>query len=292
MKFAVTIHQSNNLKKLSEAGADIFLIGNSAVANRLTASFDEDEIVEMVNEIHNYQKEVYLLTNIIAHQTDLASLRNYLSLAKENNVDGIIYGDLAVYNIAKELDIIDKLIYNPETLNTNYYDAVFWKRKGIKGLIIAKEITYNDIVSIANNADLEIGMIGHGHLNMFHSRRPLIENFMKYNEKEYEAYIENRNLRLVEEIRDESYPIFQDHHGTHIFREKAMMSFEEISQLQNGVDLFIIDSIFKSDQYTVDVLKDYNRIIDNDIQVDDIVEKYKSNHDTGFLHKKTVYDKY
>ena len=33
MKFAVTIHQRENIKMLAEAGTDIFLIGNSAVAN-------------------------------------------------------------------------------------------------------------------------------------------------------------------------------------------------------------------------------------------------------------------
>ena len=97
----------------------------------------------------------------------------------------------------------NKLIYHPETLNTNYYDPQFWENKGIKGLTISKEITLDDIKEIAETSEIEISLIGHGHLNMFHSRRPLIENFFKYTKSEYDNITDNRNLRIIEEIRNE-----------------------------------------------------------------------------------------
>ncbi len=295
MKLAVTPYRVEDIKELSEAGADIFIIGNTKFANRLASSFSLEEIAEANKVIKSLDKEIYLNLNLIIHNDDLKMVEDFLSFTKSLNIDGIIFGDLGVYQMAKKLGIIAKLIYNPETLNTNYYDAVFWERKQIKGLTISKEITLEDIKEIAEKSNIEISLVGHGYLNMFHSKRPLIENFFKYTNKEYEEYINNRNLRLVEEIRDESYPIFQDEHGTHIFRAKAMQSFNEVNQLKQIIDVFIIDGILKDYPYLLKTLKNYKTLLtvkDYEDKVKEYTKQYEKDHDSGFLYKKTVYVKY
>jgi len=291
MKLAVTPIGVNGIKKLSESGADIFLVGNSSFANRLVHSFSTLEIKDANNLIKSLNKEIYIVMNMIVHNSNMKSLQEFLEFIKELDVDGIIFGDLAVYQLAKKLGVEDKLVYNPETLNTNYYDPIFWSRQGIKGLTISKEITLDDIKQISKGKTLEISLVGHGHLNMFHSRRPLIENYFKYTNREYEDYIENRNLKVVEEIRNESYPIFQDNQGTHIFRDKSVESFKEISILSSCLDVFIIDGIFKDNLYLVKTLKYYKGILDNSVNSDEVSKLYEGDHDSGFLYKKTVYDK-
>lgn len=294
MKLAVQPFHLSNIKQLSNQGADVFIIGNDKYANRLVNSFSELEIKEASELIKSLNKELYISMNLIMHNNDIDNVETFLDELKEQNVSGIIFGDLGLYNIAKRKNLQHLLIYNPETLNTNKYDKVFWSTKGIKGIIISKEITLHDIHEIAENKKIDIGLIGHGHLNMFHSRRPLISNFFKYNEKESKEYIKNRNLRLVEELRDEVYPVFQDDHGTHIFREKAMESYKECLELDKSLDLFIIDPIFKDPNYLLETVENYKRILDSKDSklAEEISNKYKENHDSGFLYKKTVYDKY
>lgn len=294
MKLAVTPFQVYDIQTLANKGADVFILGNDTYANRLVRSFSDLEIAEANNIIKSLQKELYLSLNMIVHNRDIEPLEDYLDTVKELNVDGIIFGDLGLYNIAKRKGLEHLLIYNPETLNTNYYDKTFWAKKGIKGIIISKEITLHDIKEIAKDRTIDIGLIGHGHLNMFHSRRPLISNFFKFNDEEYKEYIKNRNLRLVEELRDEVYPVFQDDHGTHIFREKAMESYNECIELGESLDLFIIDPIFKDASYLEETVQNYNNILNtkNQTLANEISEKYKETHDSGFLYKKTVYDKY
>ncbi len=291
MKLAVTPFGVKGIEELSANGADIFLIGNSSYGNRLVYSFSTLEITDANNLIKSLNKEIYIVMNYIVHNANLKSLKEFLDFIKELDVDGIVFGDLSVYQLAKSIGIEDKLIYSPETLNTNYYDPIFWSRQGIKGLTISKEITLEDIKQISKEKHLEISLIGHGHLNMFHSRRPLIENFFKYTNKEYDEYIENRNLRVVEEIRNESYPIFQDNHGTHIFRDKSLESFQEVQVLRNYLDVFIIDGIFKDNKYLEKTLRYYNDILNNKGNAESISKLYEGNHDSGFLYKKTVYDK-
>ncbi|KFZ27179.1 MAG: Peptidase family U32 [Candidatus Izimaplasma bacterium HR2] len=291
MKIAVTPLGVKGIEGLSANGADIFLIGNSSFGNRLVYSFSTIEITNANNLIKSLNKEIYIVMNYIVHNANIKSLKEFLDFVKELDVDGIIFGDLAVYQLAKKIGIEDKLIYSPETLNTNYYDPIFWSRQGIKGLTISKEITLEDIKQISKDKVLEISLIGHGHLNMFHSRRPLIENFFKYTNQEYKDYIENRNLRVVEEIRNESYPIFQDNHGTHIFRDKSLESFQEVNILNDYLDVFIIDGIFKDNRYLEEALKHYKELLNNKGDAKSISKLYEGNHDSGFLYKKTVYDK-
>lgn len=294
MKIAITVSNLVDLKTyLKETKTDIYIIGNEVYANRLPGSFSIEDMKTAVELIKSYNKEVYINLNLIIHNEDLEKLNGYLDYLKELSVHGIIFGDLAVYMYAKKKQLTHVLIYNPDTLNTNLYDPIFWDKKDIKGLTIAKEIVKDEIIEICDNSSMEISIIGHGHLNMFHSRRPLIENFLEYNEEESKKYINNRNLHLIEETRNESYPVFQDLHGTHIFREKCLMSFNEIKELSEHVDVFIIDSILKDSTYIVEIVDIYHKILDNKIQdTIELTKQYSKDHDSGFLHKKTVYDKY
>lgn len=295
MKIAVTPFSVSSIEKLANNGADIFILGNEKYANRLVYSFSTIEITEASNIIKSLQKELYISLNSIVHNSDLEDMNTFLTFVKELDVDGIIFCDLGVYMLAKKLGIESKLVYNPETLNTNYYDTHFWNRKNIKGLTISKEITLDDINEICDKKKTEVSIIGHGHLNMFHSRRPLIENFFKYTKEDYDKFINNRNLKIVEEIRNEEYPIFQDLHGTHIFREKALESYQEINILSRCIDVFIIDGIFKDTNYLLETVGNYKALL----QLEDPTPKakifskiYEKDHDSGFLYKKTVYDKY
>jgi putative protease len=291
MKIAVTPIGIDSIKELSSNGADIFLVGNKEFANRLAYSCSTEEITDANDVIKSLKKEIYIVINMIVHNENLNDLKDFLYLIKGLEVDGIIFGDLAIYQLAKNINIENLLIYSPETLNTNYYDPIFWSKQNIKGLTISKEITIEDIKQISKDKPLEISLIGHGHLNMFHSKRPLIENFFKFTNKEHDEYIENRNLKVIEEIRNESYPIFQDNQGTHIFRDKSLESFKEVNTLSNYLNVFIIDGIFKDNEYLNKTVKHYHNLLNNIGNAEDISKLYEGDHDSGFLYKKTVYDK-
>ena len=153
MKLLVTPFTLNSIKSLAKHGADGFLIGHQSYANRLTKSFSELEIKQATELIHSLGKEVYVQLNVIVHNEHIAPVGTFLDFLKTLSVDGILFGDVAVYRLAKERDMESLLIYNPETLNTNYYDPIFWGKNGIKGLIVAKEITLKDLSLISEMAN-------------------------------------------------------------------------------------------------------------------------------------------
>ncbi len=287
MKFAVTAFNLEHAKELLNNKADIVILGNEKFANRIVNSFSMEEIKELSNYAIDNCKEVYINVNAIMHANDLDLVRNYLIELKEINVSGIIFSDVGVYSIAKKLNMESKLIYDPETLNTNYYDTIFWNNQGIKMVMISKEITLDDLSVISEKKELPISIKGHGYFTMFHSKRTLITNFFKYENKDYDQYNNNHDLTIIEEIRDEEYPILEDEKGTHIFRANIACAYNEIKELSSIVDVFFIDGIFTGKEYVNEVLHNYKGILNDEMIMSEMPKK----HDSGFLYKKTVYIK-
>lgn len=288
MKLAVTLFDVDQVDRLLDLGADILIAGQENHANRLVASFSRDELATIKQRAHARDAEWFAVVNGIVHPDQVDDVAAHLDELAQLDVDGILFGDLAIYELAKERQLTSRLIYHPETLNTNVHDPVFWQRQGIRGIVLAKEITLDEIVAIGAERPIELTMIGHGHLNMFHSRRPLVSHYLEHASIDPAPHLESRRLRLVEEVRKESYPIVQDAHGTHIFRERPMASFDAFHALMPAIDVFVIDGILKTPAYVEEVLSDYHRLrqSDADDQSTSRLARY-ADHDTGFLYRPT-----
>lgn len=132
-------------------------------------------------------------------------------------------------------------------------------------------------------------MVGHGHLNMFYSKRQLIENFMHYTESE-NLYHNRQDLKIVEENRKEDpYPILEDKAGTHVFRSQVLSSLTHLSELKEFIDYLVVDTLFKDDDYALSVLKMYKNENEDSELINKIRKDYHEIWDEGFYFKKTIY---
>ncbi len=282
---------------------DAFIIGEENKSLRLAHYFTHNEIINIISLSKNRNQKVYIAVNKIIHEDELNDFKDYLNQLKTLEIDGIIFGDLAIYQMAKSLNIENKLIYNPETYITNYESVRFFAKKGIKRISIAKEITLEDIELIASKQLLEIDILGHGVVNMFHSMRDLITNYYKFLKDENPTVHHNEQLYLIEEIRNEKYPIIEDQNGTHVFSEADLCTIGYLDTfILHHVSSIRIDGLFKSDEELFEITKVYKKALD-DYKLDkayyiDQKENYikqlkdinniRSFYD-GFLFKKTIY---
>lgn len=288
MKILTTIHDLKNLKSLS-VFVDGFLIGNDQFGTRLTHSFDVLELISAIHETKSLHKEIVLLFNQIMNDAELADFKTFIQALPLEDVTGIVCADIGVLMVLSNLGYASKVIYNPETLITNTYDFNVMQELGIKGVFVAKEITLEEVKEIGEHRKLELYMIGHGHLNMFYSKRQLIENFMDHLSMQNIDH-NRRNLTLVEETRQsDAYPILEDTAGTHVFRSKMMHAINHLNELKHDVDVLVIDTIFKDDDYAFKVLPMYqNQILDPQIK-SELESTYHESWDEGFFYKKTIY---
>jgi putative protease len=292
MKLAVTLFDIAQIDRLIDLGADVLIAGTESTANRLVASFSREELVRIAHRIHQQDKELFVMMNLVVHPGDVDAASSYLDFLVELDVDGIVFGDLAIYELARSKGLVDRLIYHPETLNTNHYDPHFWHRQGIRGIVLAKEITKAEIATIGQDRPFELTMIGHGHLNMFHSRRPLVSHYLEHAAKDPAPYLAKRSLRLIEEVRKESYPIVEDAHGTHIFRERPMASFDAFVDLMDAVDVFVIDGILQTPDEVETALVWYAQLRkQRDPDLGARLQDDHPDHDSGFLYQPTELSK-
>ena len=288
MKLLTTLYDIANMDELSLT-TDGFIIGHEKFAARLTTSYNEKQINEAIKKAKKLDREIFLQANQMLDDELLDLFSAFLDKLDTANLNGIITADIGSIMRLKSKGLADKAIYNPETLLTNRYDFNFLKKEGILGAYIAKEITLTDILEISKHKEIKLFMVGHGHLNMFYSKRQLIHNFMDYQQKD-STYHKHQNLKIIEEQRDqEPYPILEDMSGTHVFRSKVFSSLAYLDTLKDQVDYLVVDSIFKDDAYAIKVTQLYQAHKIDQVSIDQIKTTYKEDWDTGFFHKKTVY---
>ncbi len=282
---------------------DAFILGEEQYSLRLAHYFSFEEIVDLMNICKNRKQKIYIAVNKIVHEDELDKIDKYLSKLSGLDIDGIIFGDLGVYNLARKYNLVNKLIYNPETYVTNYESVEFFAKKGIKKVSIAKEITLDDVLLIGSKELIDIDILGHGALNMFHSMRDLVTNYFKFLKDENANKYHNEQLYLIEEIREEKYPILEDQNGTHVFSEKDLCTIKYLDKfIENHIYGIRIDGIFKSDEELINIIEIY-RLAINDYRLNkqlyiDKKAKYLENLENienirpfyeGFLFKKTIY---
>lgn len=286
MKRLITVHDQLNIEMLL-GFADGIIIGNDRFGTRLCKSFSLSEIMEMASEAKKLKKEVFFMANQMMTDTDLQVFSDFLDELDMSLIDGIVVADLGVLVLLKEKNLESKAIYNPETLSTNHYDFNFLSELGVRGVYTAKEITLDDLKMIGEKKKLEMFMVGHGHLNMFYSKRQLIHNYENYLGEDLELH-NRQDLKLIEEKRvDEPYPILEDDAGTHVFRSRVMQSIDQLELLSSFLDYFVIDTLFKDDHYGALVSEMYAK---SSLELKEKIQRlYNEVWDDGFFFKKTIY---
>jgi len=278
MRFITRLKTIEEAKKLNQFGIDIFCLDTDFTAKKIS-KFSLKEIEELQNE---YPNQIYLLINKMIHEDDLEKLTKFLKSIKLLNISGIVIADLTVYVLAKKLDLEHLIIYQPGTMNTDTYSEKYFSDRKIKGITISREITLEEIKEFGKNS-IELSLIGHGYLDMFYSKRKLVTNYLIHKQITGIDLKNNYNLRLNEEIREnEYYPIFEDDFGTHIFRSKKLISFNEMNIFKELIKDFFIERIFLTDEELINSIQLYK----NQITMSEFLQKYPD-YDAGFYYKRT-----
>lgn len=286
MKLLITCHDSTNIEMLSTY-ADGFIIGNHQFGARLTHSFDVEEINYIASEAKHLNKEVFIQANQMMTDDELSRFSNWLDYLNLEHITGVIVADLGALIILKEKGLNQKAIYNPETLITNVYDFNFLDQFQVFGVYAAKEITIEDLKKIGSEKKVNMFMVGHGHLNMFYSKRKLVQNYLDFLNEDM-SLRHRQDLIIIEEHRKEDpYPILEDDAGTHVFRSNMMNAFNQVDTLSSFVDYMVIDTLFKDDHYGALVSEMYQT--KNEVLKEKIQKEFNENWDEGFFFKKTIY---
>ena len=284
-------------------GADaVFMAGDSFGLRANAKNFNREAMKEAVNYAHENGVNVHITMNIVPHDEDMVGIEDYLKFLDEIGVDALIISDPGIFSIAKELTDID-LHVSTQASVTNSATVNFWYNMGAKRVILARELSLEEIIEIRNNTpkDLEIEVFVHGAMCISYSGRCLLSNYMTGRDANRGdcAQACRWKYSIQEENRpDEYYPIEEDGSGTYIMNSKDLCLIDELDKLiEAGIDSFKIEGRMKTAFYVATVIRSYRQAIDAYYEGnynEETVQKYfnelqKASHrhyTKGFFHKK------
>lgn len=291
MNIITTATTIDAIEKMANAGATGIIFSTPYFSTRADHYFDISELKNIKTECRKYNVKMYVSVLRIFTDEETEKMINHLKFLKDLDVDGIYFSDLGTLYLAQTLNMENKMIFNPDTLITNSEDVNLYLEQGCQMITLAKEITFDEICEIASRSKGEIEVIVHGRLNMFYSKRNLLSNYQEHlgNERSLKN---NYNLYLIEEKRQDKFPIIEDDLGTHIFTGFTLCSFNEVNEIiRAGVNNIRIEGIFKTTDEICEIIKDYKSVINKEKNAKMLFERYYQLDDsisTGFLHNKTI----
>ena len=251
-------------------GADAVYIGGEAFGLRAKAkNFSLDEMREGILFAHEHDVKVYVTANILAHNYDLAGVREYFEELKEIKPDGLIIADPAIFEIAGEVCPEIERHISTQANNTNYGTFNFWYKQGATRVVTARELSLEEIKEIRANIpeDMEIETFVHGAMCISYSGRCLLSNYMVGRDANQGACTHPCRWKysIVEETRPgEVMPVFENERGTYIFNSKDLCMIEHIPELiESGVDSLKIEGRMKTALYVATVARTYRKAIDD-----------------------------
>lgn len=272
MKRVELLAPAGDFEKLKIAiayGADAVYFGGEMFSLRAGAgNMTVCEMREAVRYAHERNVRCHLALNVYAHNEDIEPLQEYLSKIRDIPVDAYIVSDPAVMQLLR-WEIPDAEIHLSTQANmTNYVTAGFWRKQGVKRLVLARELTLEEIRQIREHLpeDTELEAFVHGAMCISYSGRCLLSNFMTGRDANRGACAHpcRYKYRLEEEKRPGEYwPVDEDERGTYIFNSKDLCMLGHLPELIGaGIDSFKIEGRMKSIFYIAHVVRAYRRAID------------------------------
>ena len=209
-------------------GADAVYIGGEAFGLRANAkNFSKEDMIEGIDFAHKHGVKVFVTANILAHNSDLEGVREYMEELKEIKPDALIIADPAIFTIAKEVCPEIEVHISTQANNTNYGTFRFWHSLGAKRVVTARELSLAEIKQIRDNIpeDLEIETFIHGAMCISYSGRCLLSSFMAGRDANKGACTHPCRWKyaVMEESRPGEYmPIYENERGTYIFNSKDL----------------------------------------------------------------------
>lgn len=264
---------AGNLEKLKiaiEYGADAVYIGGEEFSLRVAAdNFTNDEIKQGVDFAKARGKKVYLTANIIPHNKDIDEYGRFLRDVKDLGLDAVIISDLGMFDVTKELAPELEIHISTQANNVNYRSAQKWYEMGAKRVILAREMSLDEISEIRRRTDkdLELEAFVHGAMCISYSGRCLLSNYMAGRDGNGGACAHPCRWKyyLMEEKRPGEYmPVFENERGTFIYNSKDLCMINHIDKLvESGLTSFKIEGRVKSEFYVATVVAAYRRAIDS-----------------------------
>ena len=250
-------------------GADaVYLAGTDFGMRSFAGNFTPEELKQAVALCHSRGVAVHVTCNTMPRNGEIARMPEWLEYLQELGVDAAILADVGVLSLLKKHAPRVKAHISTQASVSNYQAAAAWYELGASRVILARELSLDEIREIRAKTprELEIEAFVHGAMCVSYSGRCLLSNYMTGRDANRGACAQpcRYQYALVEEKRPgEYFPIGEDAGGAYIMNSKDMCMIDHIPELIDaGLDSLKIEGRAKSAYYAAVVTGAYRHAID------------------------------
>ncbi len=264
---------AGDMEKLRMAvayGADaVYLAGTSFGMRSFTANFTPDELPQAIRLAHNAGVKVHCTVNIMPRNDEAAALPAYLEQLDAAGVDALILADLGASRMAGKYAPHCQRHVSTQQSVANYACAQSWFDLGASRVVLARELSLQEIIDIRERVspELELETFCHGAMCVSYSGRCLLSNYMTGRDSNRGQCAQpcRYQYALMEEKRPgEFFPVFEDEKGTYIMNSRDMCMIDHLDELCDaGIDCLKIEGRAKSAYYAAIVTGAYRHVLDD-----------------------------
>ena len=287
------------LQMAAAYGADaVYLAGTTFGMRSFAGNFTPEALKEAVELCHRRGIRVHVTCNTMPRNNEVARLPEWLEYLDSLGVDAIILADVGTLALAAaHAPHVERHISTQASV-VNYQSARAWHQLGAKRVILARELSLDEIREIRDKTppELELEVFAHGAMCVSYSGRCLLSNYMTGRDSNRGACAQpcRYQYALMEEKRPgEYFPVFEDEKGTYIMNSRDMCMIGHLDDIMDaGIDCIKIEGRAKSEYYAAIVTGAYRHVLDevaagempDPVWLDEVEHVSHRHYSTGFYY--------
>lgn len=284
-KKAELLSPAGNAEKLEAAvryGADaVYLAGKQFGMRAASDNFTAEELGWAVQYCHQRGVKLYVTVNVMPHTEEYGALDDHIRYLAQIGVDAVIVSDIGVVMRIREICPGLEIHISTQASAVSAQACRAWYQLGAKRVVLARELTLNDIKAIRKNIPdaLELETFVHGAMCIAYSGRCLLSNYFTGRDANHGACAQScrwcyspsemkvKSIELAEANRPDT-PVAvvaeEEPNGeTFFMSSRDMCMLEHIPELEEaGISSYKIEGRVKSAYYTAVVTNAYRMALD------------------------------
>ncbi|MDD5606680.1 MAG: U32 family peptidase [Candidatus Pacebacteria bacterium] len=237
--------------------ADGVYFSVSDFSMRAKANLSLKDLPNFVSNCHKNKIKAYLALNSVIYNNDLKKLENIVQKAKKSKVDSLIVWDPATIELAQNYKI--PFFISTQANVSNFKAVNFYEKIGAKRVILARELSLEQIKEIKKNTKIEIEVFVHGAMCLAISGRCTLS-----------AYFENKsaNKGSCYQLCRREWTMLDRYNnklittGKYFLSPKDLCMIEYIPELiEAGIDAFKIEGRNRDPKYIATTARTYKEAI-------------------------------
>ena len=254
------------LEAAIEAGADAVYLGGKSFNMRMfrtNANFDDEMLAKAIQYAHSHNVHLHVTVNNLITDGEIDKMRSYLKLLEEIKPDALIVQDLAVLELAREMNLSIPLHASIMMNTHNEHSIRTLQTYGINRVVVNREMSFSQLSLLKERTGIEVEYFIHGDMCISHSGQCLHSGVVFGQSSNRGRCL--KPCRWPYEFVDMAtgIPVKDQDPGPYKLAMKDMCLYMHLPELiQAGVTSFKIEGRMRTADFVKNIVGVYRRAID------------------------------